>query len=112
MANEVIQGDLSPTDLPKTQVSPDMLIEERNRARYSKSKEFKDIREYWQARKEFFQTYTPSGAEVRFQVPNEDIAQMWVLANNLINEIDAFLARYDNAAEVVKKADDVLGQGA
>jgi hypothetical protein len=107
MANEVIQGDSSPTELPRTQVSEELLIQEKNRAKYSKSKEFKDIREYWEARKEFFKTYTPGGAEIRFQVPNDDIAQMWLLANNMINEIDVFLSTYVNAAEVVKKVDDV-----
>jgi len=107
MAEHVMTGDTFGTDLPKTQISEELLTEEKNLAKYSKSKEFKEIREYWENRKTFFMSYTPSGSEIRFQVPNDDIAQMWVLANNMINEINAFLSRYDNAVDVMEQVNDV-----
>lgn len=111
MAENVIEGDSAPTELPKTIVSEELLNEEKRKAKYSKTKEFKEIVEYWTARKKFFQEYLPVGMEVRFQVPSKEIAQQWVLANNIINEINAFLLQYENATEVVKEAERVQRQG-
>ena len=89
---------------PQSNIDEKALNEEKNLAKYSKTKEFKAIKEYWEARIEFFQKFLPFGGEVRYQVPNDDIAQQWVLANNMINEIQVFLNRYENAKNVVDEA--------
>jgi hypothetical protein len=106
MANEVIQGDSFGTDLPKTEVSEDLLIQEKNLARYSKTKEFKTLKEYLEARIKFFSEFLPDGKEVRWLAESE-LGVKWVVANNIINEFKAVLNRYEQAAEVVKKVEDV-----
>jgi hypothetical protein len=103
-AQNAVTGDEFGMDVPETLVDTPQLDEEARKAKYSKTKEFKEIRKYWEDRREFFKTYTPSGAEIRFQIPNEDIAQQWVLANNMITEIDCFLSQYSNAADALRNA--------
>lgn len=100
----VIPDDNFGLELPTSQIDQPQLDEEVRKARYSKTKEFKEIKQYWEDRRSFFQSYTPGGAEIRFQIPDENVAQQWVLANNMINEIDAFLSRYSDAAKAVKDA--------
>jgi uncharacterized FlgJ-related protein len=104
--NDVIQGDSFGTDLPRTQVDESLLTLEKNLAKYSKTKEFKALKEYMEARIAFFQTFMPDGKEVRWDVTPE-LGTKWVVANNVINEFKAVLNRYEQAAEVVKKVNDV-----
>ncbi len=94
--SNAIMGDLDePTILPETVVPELELTAEKNRYKYSKSREFKDIKDYWEARRTFFEGYLPGGQEMRFTVPGKEVAQQWVLANNIIAEINAFLRAYE-----------------
>lgn len=102
--DNAIIGDAQGIDLPQALVNEQDLTKEKNMAKYSKSKEFQDIREYWEGRISFFQTFLPNGTEARFVVPDEKVAQQWVLASNIIVEIKAFLSQYDNAREIVENA--------
>lgn len=90
------------TDLPETDKPADELAVEKNMARFSKSKEFKKLKEYMEARIEFFQTFLPNGAEVRWSTPEPETGLKWLVANNVINEFKAVLNTYENAAEAVK----------
>jgi hypothetical protein len=101
MANEVIQGDTFGTDLPKTQIDENLLNVEKNLAKYSKTKEFKALKEYLEARIKFFESFLPDGKEVRWSADSET-GLKWVVANNVINEFKAVLNRYEQAADVVK----------
>lgn len=98
-----VMGDS--TDLPVTTVPEIQLIEEKNLARFSKSKEFKKLKEYLEARIRFFQSYLPDGKEVRFQAPDGESVQKWLLANNIIAEFQAVINIYENASEVVQAAE-------
>lgn len=98
----VPMGDMDESmNVPESVVPMETLVEEKNKAKYSKTKEFKEIRQYWEDRIKFFESYLPAGLETRWQVPSDDIAQQWVLANNIIAEVRAFLRQYDDAVEVV-----------
>lgn len=101
MAENVVQGDSFGTDLPKTQVSEDLLNLEKNLAKYSKSREFKALKDYMEARIKFFESFLPDGKEVRWEA-NPELGVKWVVANNVINEFKAVLSRYEQAAEVVE----------
>ena len=103
--NEVIQGDSFGTDLPKTQISEDLLTQEKNLAKYSRSREFQALKEYLEARIKFFAEFLPDGKEVRWEASAE-MGLKWIVANNVINEFKAVLNRYEQAAEVVKKVEE------
>src|SRR3990167_5764607 len=102
----VIQGDSYGTDLPKTQVDETLLNLEKNLAKYSKSKEFKALKEYLEDRIKFFESFLPDGKEVRWEVPSAELSMKLVVASNVINEFKAVLGRYEQASEVVKRAND------
>ena len=89
------------TDLPETDKPADELAVEKNLARFSKTKEYKKLKEYIEARIEFFQTFLPDGREVRWQA-DDDMGVKWIVANNVINEFKAVLNSYEMAAEAVK----------
>lgn len=101
-----IVGDLdSPLDLPETQVKDEFLQEEKRLARYSKTKEFKRLKEYFEGRIKFFQTYLPNGDAIAAQDPKEMVNQ-WVVANLIIGEFKNVLNTYENAKEVVSKSEN------
>lgn len=96
-----ILGDAMGIDLPQATPDENSLNEEKNKARYSKSKEFKQIRAYCQDRINFYQTKLPNGAEVGLDVvpSTED----WRVANRVIGEFKALMNIYDTAREVVEE---------
>jgi len=100
--DNVLMGDSMGIDLPEMEVDQTSLDEEKNMARYSKSKEFKKIRAYCEDRINFYQTKLPNGLEVGLEVvpSTED----WRVANRVIGELKGLMNMYDNAKEVVEKA--------
>ena len=94
-AKNAVVGDQNfGTDLPLTQLEDEALAKEKNRARYSKTKEFQDLKEHMEARIEFFQNFLPDGKEVRWEAPDGKTALKWVVATNVINEFRAVLQAY------------------
>lgn len=102
------------TELPETRVEEEQLVNEKNMARFSKSKEFKALKEYMEARIDFFQQYLPDGNSINGgldatgkQVEHLDdatIASYWRAANLVIGEFRRVLDEYERASEVVKNA--------
>lgn len=99
----IVVGDNFGTDIPETEALIDELAIEKNMAKFSKTKEYKKLKEYLEARIEFFQTHLPDGKEVRFEdASNNEGWINWIVANNIINEFKAVLNSYENAREAVK----------
>lgn len=96
-----IIGDSYGTDLPSLQVDKDVLAEEKAKARFSKSKEFKRLKEQMEARIEFYQKALPDGRALT-AVDTTERGNMWVIANAVIGEFNMLIADYENAAEVTK----------
>lgn len=96
-----VTGDSFTTDLPETGAPLDELAVEKNMAKFSKTKEYKKLKEYLEARIKFFEAYLPDGKEVRWEADPE-IGLKWIIANNIINEFKAVLNSYENAKEAVK----------
>lgn len=113
-AQNGITGDDFGTELPESLVDEAALTEERNMAKFSKTKEYKVLRDYMERRIEFFQTYLPDGNSItgglnanKEQVPYLDdatIASYWRAANIVIGEFKSVLQAYDNANEAVRNA--------
>ncbi len=103
MAQHGIIGDNYGIDLPSAQVDTNELNEEKQMARFSKSKEFKKLKEIMQSRIDFYQKALPDGRPIS-SVDTAERAQMWVIANAVIGEFNMILAAYEDANEVVKNA--------
>ena len=103
MAQHGIIGDNYGIDLPSADVDVNELNEEKAMARFSKSKEFKKLKEIMQSRIDFYQKALPDGRPLS-EVDTAERAQMWVIANAVIGEFNMILAAYEDANEVVKNA--------
>lgn len=96
-----IIGENYGIDLPSVTVDKNQLDDEVRMARFSKSKEFKKLKEIMEARIEFYQKSLPDGRAVT-EVDSVERAQMWVIANAVIGEFKMILSAYEDAKEVVK----------
>jgi hypothetical protein len=99
MQNGVLdEGALAPF---ATQLSDEQLADEKHMATFSSTKEFKKIKEYFEARIEFYQKYLPDGRAIAGEVPSPE---QWAIANAIIGELNMITSTYLNAAEAVKDA--------
>lgn len=94
-------GDSSPVELPETQIDDTQFNEMQKTARFSKSKEYQDLKRYLEGRIEFYQQYLPNGQAIGAAKP-EDIPGAWVAANVIVGEMRAIMAVYEQAAEFIK----------
>ena len=88
-------------DLPQTQVDPRELEQEKNMAKFSKSKEFKRLEEFIHARVQFYQKYLPDGKSIAGNTDKPDVND-WIIANTVIAEFEGLLGAYGNAREAVE----------
>lgn len=100
-AQNAITDDSFGTELPTTQIDELALAGERSMARFSKTKEYKALKEYMENRIDFFQKYLPDGRPLTSDnVTDKD----WIVANLVIGEFKNVLNAYEQAAEAVKNA--------
>lgn len=94
-------GDDYGVEIPQTQVPDDKaLVEEKKIAKYSKSKEFQRIKEYFQTRIDFYQSHLPNGEEIGASQPTPED---WRVANLLIKEFKVLTKSYESIAETVEE---------
>lgn len=99
--NNGIIGDSFGTDLPQAVLPEQDLNEEKKKARFSKSAEFKRLKAQIEERIKFYQTYLPDGRPIGTMDPKE-LGTMWVASNLVIAEFKAIIDEYELAAEAVK----------
>lgn len=103
--NNAILGDAdSGIDLPQAMPQEDMLIEEKKMARYSRTAEFKRIRQHCEERIDFYQTKLPNGAEIGLDVVPS--IEDWRVANRVIGEFTLLMNMYEQAATAVEEASE------
>jgi len=102
-AQNAVMGEDYGTDLPETEISTEQLNEEKNMARFSKSREFKALKAKIESRIEFYQSVLPDGRPLTDVDTAERMAQ-WVIANAVIGEFKAILQAYENAKEAVDES--------
>lgn len=95
-----IIGDETGVELPVSTLNEEVLIEEKKMAKYSKTAEFKRIKEHCEERINFYQQYLPNGAEVALDV--RPTPEDWAVANRVIGEFKALMNMYEVANEAVK----------
>ena len=101
MAQHGIIGDNYGIDIPDMSFDKESLDEEKSMARFSKSKEFKRLKEIMQSRIDFYQKALPDGRPIS-AVDTVERANMWVIANAVIGEFNLILQAYENAKDATK----------
>jgi hypothetical protein len=91
--------DESPMRLPEaSDVDQKLLAEEKARAKFAKSKEFKLLKTHLERRIEFYQSYLPGGTPVGTEIPT---AEQWAVANLVIGECKLIIASFEQALDSV-----------
>lgn len=101
--SNIIIGDETGIELPQSTLSEEVLVEEKKLAKYSKTAEFKRIKEHCEERIAFYQTKLPNGAEVGLDVAPS--TEDWRVANRVIGELKALMNMYEIANQAVKDAE-------
>lgn len=100
--NGIIGDENYGTELPEIQMDRESLLEEARMAKFSRTKEFKKLKEYAEGRIAFYQSNLPDGRPVKGStVTGED----WRIANSIIGEFKALLGAYEGAAEGLEHAE-------
>lgn len=103
MPDNAIMGDATGVDLPEMEIPKEHLVEEKKMVKYSRSAEFKRIKEWCKGRIEFYQTNLPNGLEVGLEVV--PTAEDWRVANRVIGELRVLMNMYEVANDAVDKTD-------
>lgn len=100
----VIQGNQDIMNFPEPQFDDSQFEEIKKTARFSKSAEFKALKEYIEGRIVFYSTFLPTGENPSAQkeLSNEEIGEHWRVANLVTGEMKQLINIYENAAETVK----------
>jgi hypothetical protein len=104
-SNNAVIGDSGAVELPQTEVNDEAITELRKRARFSKTKEFKELRDALDERIVFYQTFLPNG-NLTSQASKQQAAENWRLANIVISELQAVKNAYDGSIELLKELDE------
>lgn len=99
-AQNTLMGDAQATELPQRKKDEKELKEEMAMARFAKSKEFKQLKEYLEDRIKFYQENMPNGLPLE-GVDQKTAQEMWLPANVIIKELKAVIAAYEFAGEAV-----------
>lgn len=90
-------------DLPQMDVLDEQLADDQKKARFSKTAEFKELKDYVEGRVKFYQSVLPDGRPLT-AVSKEDRDSMWIAANCIIGELNLIVDKYESAAQNVKEA--------
>ncbi len=98
-----LMGEDYGTDLPVTSLPERDLSAERNAAKFSKTAEFKRLKNHLEERIDYYQNFLPDGRSTLL-VDTADLAVEWKVANSVIAELRMIIRFYENANEVVADA--------
>ena len=99
-----IIGDSFGTDLPQAEIAEDGLQEQRNRVKFSKSKEWQELKAHCEEKITYYQTFLPNGSPIAGMSPKQ-AAEHWTVANLIVAEFKQLIDKYESAAGIVKEAD-------
>lgn len=97
--NNVIMGDSTGVELPRMQPDETDLSGIKNKVKYSKSKEFKEIQEWCQTRIDFYNRLLPNGLEIGMDIT--PTSEDWRVANRVNGELRALMNVYETAKDIV-----------
>lgn len=97
-----IIGDSTGVELPVQAHDNTAVQELQRKAKYSRSKEYKLLKEKADERIEFYKRFLPSGQLVG-TTSKAELAGRWELANILIAEFEQLFGEYENAEALLKE---------
>ncbi len=100
-------GDATGTELPQMADTQheEALNELKKKAKYSRSKEFAELRANMESRIEFYQQYLPTGNPVA-ALSTEEAGKYFVIANLVIAELKQVIDGYQSAADLLKEENE------
>lgn len=99
--NAIMGDDSYGTQIPKTESNPRDLAEMQKAAKFSRTAEFKALKEHLEGRIVYYQQYLPGGQDPRLVDP-ATLGPMWIAANVVVGEMRAIIEAYEMAAETMK----------
>lgn len=90
-----IIGDTFGMDIPDTQLDPQVSAEVQQAARFSKTKEWKQLKAYMEGRIAFYQAFLPDGRAIGATNDVKLAQEMWIPANVIIGEFVALMGQYE-----------------
>lgn len=99
-----IIGHQTNVQIPQSQVNEQSLIEEKHMAKFSQTSEFKKLKEFIEARVEYYKIALPGGVDPNDpNLAGRDLSTEWKVANAVIRELEGIIRAYEDAARVVKE---------
>jgi hypothetical protein len=92
-------------DLPQSAPEQADISNEVAMAKFTRTAEFKRLKEHAISRIDFYQKYLPDGRPLT-DIPEAERGYMWLAANVIIGELQMLFGSYEAAVEVVKKAQE------
>jgi len=84
------------TTLPEPVIDREELVEEQKAIKYLKSAEWKLIKDYFEERKKFYQSYLPNGLGLNeTALTKEQIGERWMIADAVIAEFDMLINSFE-----------------
>ena len=83
--------------------TPEQLAEEKQMARFSKSREFQRLKTFIDSRIAFYETQLPTGATGEIK-DYAKLGQDWAVASRIVGEVKALLGAYESAGDGVKSS--------
>lgn len=108
MSQNALTDNAYGTSLPETQIEETDLAIERKMAKFSRTREFAQLKEHIEERITYYQSFLPTGEAVSTTgTTPEELGKRWAIANSVIAEFKLIIDAYENANEVVKEANRV-----
>lgn len=104
-ASNGIIGNEYGIDLPESRLDEQMLNEEKKKARYSRSAEYRRLKEYLDSRIEYHRNFLPGGGQLAGMVgvaPMEQIGQAATVSQLVILELQKIIDEYESAVSAVE----------
>ncbi len=92
----ILMGDITGVELPEKPVDETAVKELQNKAKYARSKEYKDLKQKADERVAFYQNYLPNGMPIGATTKAERDGK-WELANVVIAEFKALFSEHEGA---------------
>ena len=103
-------GDMnSMTSLPQApaEKQQEAAAQVKRKAKYSRSKEFQELKGMMENRIEFYKAFLPNGTPAAL-ASKAELEQNWPVANIVIAELQQVIDMYQNAEEELKAIDSYL----
>lgn len=98
-------------DVPETQPVEGADQDIKDAASFTKTKDYKNLKEHMDSRIAYYQTYLPDGRPVQNAPDFDRIGPMWIAANVVIGEFKAVLGAYEQAAAIIAEENRKANSG-